>query len=99
MKNTVSQIITVVLSTDSMENMKVVLNKIKTFTEIWNDDIIADIQYEQEQSSPIKVGQVSFFADNNTLRNSRFYFVLMQLIYNIKKGLPHSKFIVFTDFS
>lgn len=98
MDNTVSQIITVVLSTDSMEKLKVVLKKIKTFTEIWNDDIIADIQYEKEQHSIFKIGQVSFIADNNPLRNSRFHFVLTQLIYNIKKDLPNSRFIIFTDF-
>lgn len=97
MEKTKSQIITVTCTTKSMKTLKVVLKKLKTFTEIWSDDIEPYVTYEEEQYSIFKLGEISFFADDNLLRNSRFQFVLLQLLTNLRRNIDNVQFSVKSD--
>lgn len=93
----ISQRWAVLCRANSMSTLKMILKKLETFTEIWSDGIDSEIICDEEQRSPHKLGQISFYADNRIVRDSLFQFILSQLCCNLMRRFKNIELTVFPD--
>lgn len=93
----ISQRWAVLCRANSMSTLKMILKKLETFTEIWSDGIDSEIICDEEQRSPHKLGQISFYADKRIVRDSLFQFILAQLCSNLMRRFKDIELTVFPE--